>query len=257
MDYGITRRNISVLSFEPLYLEELPDFGYVNDIENAYRKTTLADSALTQTDYDYIIEKYRNKYEVTLYYRQLIDEITPQQKQELQAILSRYPEITKSIDDKYEKFDEDYSIPALITREKYNDMLEMLSIEDFIIVSEYYTRININPIDDIYEFDIPIDDEITIYIMRDDLNDEEKLRLETYDFAALGKHSAAFLNINTQVKYRDMNDISSWARDSVEKMSSLNLMTGANRYSFIPFDFITQEEVDKILNNIISGMMIY
>jgi hypothetical protein len=262
MDYEINRRSISVFSFELLYLEELPDFGNVSEtikteIANAYRKTTLSDGALTQADYDYIISRYRAKYEVNLYYRQLTDEITPQKKQEIQAILSRYPEITRDIDDIYEKFDDEYNIPVFIASRKFNDISDMLAHEDFIAIYEYYERITISPIDDIYEFNIPNDDQIIVYVLRDDLSGEEKLRLETYDFAALGKHSAAFLNINNQVNYRDMKEVSSWARESVEKMSSLNLMAGSTMYSFTPFDLITQEEVDKIINNIISGVMIY
>jgi hypothetical protein len=262
MDYGINRRNTSVLSFEQLYLEELPDFVNVSEtikteIENSYRKTTLTDSTLTQADYDYIIDKYKDKYEVTLYYRQLIEEITPQQKQELQAIFNRYPEITRDIDDKYEKFDEDYSIPVFIASEKFRDIINILSLEDSDTLSDYYERIAISSDDDIYELDIPNDEQITVYVLRDDLTEKEKLRLETYDFAALGKHFAAFLNINNQVNYRDMKEISSWARESVETMSRLNLMTGANILSFTPFDFITQEEVDKIINNITSGVIIY
>jgi hypothetical protein len=262
MDYGINRRKISVISFEPLYLEELPYFGNVSEtikteIASIYRKTTLACNSLTQVEYDYIISKYKEKYGVSLCYYRLTEDITSQEKQKIQAIPKNYPEITINADDKYEKFDEEYDISILLPCVKYNNIIDMLSNEDMQIISGYYTKMTISPADDIYEFEIPGDDQITIYILRDDLSEEEKLRLETYNFAALGKHSAAFLNINNQVNYRDINEVSSWARESVERMSSLNLMTGANLYSFTPFDFITQEEVAQIINNIVSGMMIY
>ena len=253
MEYRIIQSYAPVISFEPLYLEVLPN----EEIAYAYIKSTLADSSLPQSDYDYIISKYTGKYAVTLHYRELKAEITSDEIIEIQEILNKYPEIIIEIADKHEKFDAEYNIPVIITHSNFRELLASVSPDDGSILSEYYIKFQISPHDDDYEFIIPSDEQIEIYILRDDLTVAERLRLDTFGFTVSGKNSAVFMKINNDFIYSDIRKVSSWARESVEMLYKTNIMKGARMFNFDPKDKLTIDEAYEIMGNLVSGMIIY
>ena len=237
MEYGLSQR-YEPISLEPLYLENLPDAD--SSIEKLYVKTTLADTTVTQVEYDSIINEYTAKYATPLFYRQLTNEITDEQKLEIQTILSSYPEIVRDIADKYEKFDEAYNIPIIISDDKFDNIT---------ILDEYYKKILIDRHDNRYEFILPPDNQIVVYKLRHDLTEEEKLRMETYGFTKIGKHSAAFLEIYPQ---SEIGNVSSWAKDSFEIMLKTGIMTNGTDCT----KKITWTEAEKIMKNIVCGVIV-
>ena len=262
MKYGIIQSYAPVISFEPLYLENLPNLDGVSqqiksEIENAFTKTTLADNSLTQAEYDYIISEYTRKYRRTLSYRKLTDEITPEKKRQIQTILNKHPEIMIDITARHEKFDEEYNIPVIIEHDKFIEICKIIHPYDSEMLNDYYTIWSISPDEEDYNFIIPSDEQIEIYILRDDVTVEEKLRLETLGFERRGKRSAVFLKINDELIYSDIDEVSSWARDSVEIMCRTNIMKGERMFNFVPAGILTREEAYEIMSSIASGMIIY
>ena len=287
MDYNIIKPNIPALSFEPLYLEHLPNNRNMNEEikilqDSLYVRTTLADETLTQDEYNYIIGEYTKKYNVSLNYYKIKEDITQEEKKDIQKILSRYPETMSVPTDSLENFDNEYNIPLMIKQINFYkifhistdnnnytpiwiERIEGESGKDYMFLRNmYYEMIVIDP--DAYEFIIPDDDQIVVYKLRSDLTSDEILKIETSGITALGKHSAYFLLISGQNDNTDMEKVSSWARNSVESMSKTNiisgirtfpnLITGTARYKFCPAEPITLEQAEKILNNIMYAIVI-
>lgn len=262
INYGMVQRYIPVISFESVYLDELPDMSGADEdtrsaIEKIYIKTTLADESITEEEHEYIIKKYIEKYVELLFYRQLMDDLGSSTKREIKDIFNRYPEIERDTDDKYEEFDEESGIPVRLEWEKYEKIIETYSLDDALILNQYYQAVRIGPYSEIYDPDIPEDKEIIVYKMRDDLSDMENLRLDTYGFAALGRDSAALVEIFDICVYEDMKEISSWAKNSVEMAYKTNILSSAEDEKFMPDEKITWKQAQKIMTSIMSGVIVY
>lgn len=262
--YGMIQRYMPVISFEQVYLEELPEMSGAGEatksiIEGAYFKTTLADENITQTERDYIINRYKEKYAVILFYRQLAEEVTEEQKEEIRDVLSQHSEIQKDPDDQYESFDSEYGIPTMISWQKYDEMIQMCSDDDIVFINTYYLPRVISPYNELYEFNIPDDDQIEVYKMKSELNlnIEEQIRIDTYGFAALNKHTAALVEIYPQCDYEDIGKISAWAKESVEMTYKTGIMSDLNNGNFSPSENITLTQAEKIMNNIMCGVIVY
>jgi len=158
---------------------------------------------------------------------------------------------------RHEKFDEEYNIPVIIEHDKFIEICKIIHPYDSEMLNDYYTIWSISPDEEDYNFIIPSDEQIEIYILRDDVTVEEKLRLETLGFERRGKRSAVFLKINDELIYSDIDEVSSWARDSVEIMCRTNIMKGERMFNFVPAGILTREEAYEIMSSIASGMIIY
>ncbi|MCL2774795.1 MAG: S-layer homology domain-containing protein [Oscillospiraceae bacterium] len=64
-------------------------------------------------------------------------------------------------------------------------------------------------------------------------------------------------DINNGGVYSDFNKVSDYAKDSVNKLYSFGIITGASGSKFSPAGFVTSEESANIINNIVYGLLIY
>lgn len=86
------------------------------------------------------------------------------------------------------------------------------------------------------------------------LNDKGNIPQDPSEYLGIpnvtGRYNSEDFNI---MAYSDANNISDWAKDSVEKVTSLGIMEGDGSGNFNPKNYITREEIAVVISKLIDN----